>query len=178
MQHRYVFLDRDGTLIEDRGYIGSPKDVVVLPGVIDGLRALATLGYRFMVITNQSAIGRGIYSQEEVVSVNAHLVSLLSSHGVTIEAVYYCPHAPDDQCNCRKPKPGLLYTAFARHNVLTSQSIMVGDRVTDVESGLAAGLRSVLVNLSLDTSISVDAHVACIRTLRDLPTLVLKRGWL
>ena len=108
---RFVFLDRDGTLVRDLGYTHRVEDYELLPGVVTGLCRLLGSGYRLAVITNQSGIGRGYYSEAQYAAFQAHLVSDLAGQGITIEASYVCPHHPDDGCECRKPRPALLHRA-------------------------------------------------------------------
>ncbi len=136
-----VFLDRDGTLIPDPGYTGAPDVVKLLPGVPDALRKLASASFRLVIVTNQSAIGRGYFSAEQVESVNARACEDLAALGVIIDAVYYCPHTPADECTCRKPRPGMLLRAADDLGIDLPQSIMIGDKPSDVEAGDAAGCR-------------------------------------
>lgn len=146
MAKRAAFLDRDGTLIRDPGYTRDADSVELLPGVADALRRLAEAGYTLVIVTNQSAVSRGFATAGEVEAVNQRVIDRLGDEGVTIAGVYYCPHHPDDGCECRKPRPGMLLRAAADHGIDLSDSIMIGDKLSDVEAGRAAGCReSILI---------------------------------
>lgn len=140
-----VFLDRDGTLIRDMGYLADPKKIKFLPGLIPALRKLQQNGFVLIIISNQSGIGRNLISHAAANAVNKRLVDKLHNVGINIEAVYYCPHAPWDNCNCRKPSPMLLFQAARDHNISLSRSIFVGDRELDVQTGKNAGMRAILL---------------------------------
>lgn len=145
-KNKYIILDRDGTLIEERNYLHDPDQVSLLPGVIDGLKKLASAGYKFIVLTNQSGIGRGYFTESDMFSVNERLSSILSSEGIEITRFYYCPHKPEDGCRCRKPKPGMVYDACSELG-LTIEDIdcVIGDKKSDVELADNIGAASVLV---------------------------------
>jgi histidinol-phosphate phosphatase family protein len=139
-----VFLDRDGTVIVDRGYLADPDGVVLVPEVAEALRRLHAAGFGLIFITNQSGIGRGLMTQEQSDSVHARTLAVLAGEGVPITGSYICPHAPWDHCSCRKPSVVLLQQAAAEHGVDFAQSFMVGDKKTDIDVGTAAGCRTVL----------------------------------
>jgi len=139
-----IFLDRDGTLIYDTGYIGNPDLVDFIPAVLPTLRRFQDEGYRLVVISNQSGIGRGVITQEQYESVARRIADGLSEHGIRV-ATYYCPHSPDDGCECRKPNPFLLLRAARDLDIDLGRSYMIGDRLTDVEAGAAAGCKTILL---------------------------------
>jgi histidinol-phosphate phosphatase family protein len=144
---RAVFLDRDGTLIEDRHYIARPEDVHLLPDVADALNTLRNAGWRLVVITNQSGIARGLLSETDFARVQERIESLLADQGARLDATYHCPHHPDysGPCECRKPGR-LLYAQAARELGLDlDASAYVGDRWRDVEPALHLGGRGMLV---------------------------------
>jgi histidinol-phosphate phosphatase family protein len=141
---RAAFLDRDGTLMEDSGFVGDPKRVRVLDGVAEALRRLAEAGYERVVVTNQSGVARGFFADADVESVNAELARRLESGGASIDAFYYCTHL--EGCDCRKPLPGLIHRAVADRALDLSESVMFGDRAGDVELAHAVGIPAVLVN--------------------------------
>lgn len=145
MKKRAVFLDRDGTLIKDCGYITAPAQVELLPGVPEALALLQERGFKLLVISNQSGIGRGFFSAADVEAVNQHLSALLSGCGVALADFYYCPHKPEDGCACRKPQPGLILQAVREHGIDKSKSYFAGDKWTDVQAALAAGVQPVLL---------------------------------
>ncbi len=143
---RAVFLDRDGTLNEERSYLGDPRDLVVLPGVPGALRRLQEAGYRLVIVTNQSGIGRGYYTEADFHRVNARLRAELGEHGVTIDQIFFAPEAPDQPSRGRKPSPAFLFDARDALGVEVGASYMVGDKWIDVECGWNAGVRaSILV---------------------------------
>jgi histidinol-phosphate phosphatase family protein len=139
-----VFLDRDGTLIEDKGFLGDPDGVALLPTVVDALRLLAAHGFATIVISNQSGIARGLLDDAQVRSVNAEIARRLGNDGVALDGWYWCPHYGDD-CACRKPAPGLLHRAVADHALTLDGGAMIGDRGSDVELGQRVGIPGILV---------------------------------
>ena len=141
-----VFLDRDGTLIEDPGYLSDPREVRLLPGAADAVRALNEAGIPVVIVTNQSGIGRGYYSESQFRSVQAELDRRLAEFGARVDAVYFCPHAPGrERCECRKPGTGLFRQAAEELGLELPRCLYVGDRVRDVEPGLALGGNVILV---------------------------------
>jgi D-glycero-D-manno-heptose 1,7-bisphosphate phosphatase len=138
-----VFLDRDGTLIEDRGYLGDPSGVALLPTVVDALKLLAAKRFATIVISNQSGIARGLLDDAQVRSVNAEIARRLASADVAIDGWYWCPH--DAGCDCRKPAPALLHQAVREHALTLRGSAMIGDRGSDVELGQRAGIAGIAV---------------------------------
>jgi D-glycero-D-manno-heptose 1,7-bisphosphate phosphatase len=142
-----AFIDRDGVINEDRGYIYRSADFHLIPGTLQALRQLRELGYLLVVITNQSGIARGMYSEEQFHELNSYMRSSLLAAGVSIDIVQYCPHLPDARieryrvdCDCRKPRPGMIHEAARLLNIDTSQSILIGDRRADVEAGRAGAI--------------------------------------
>lgn len=140
-----AFLDRDGTLIEDIGYPRDPALVRLLPGAVGALRHLDRADFLLVVVSNQSGIGRGLIAPAEAAAVHHRFIECLLAEGVSLAASYYCPHAPDDGCQCRKPAPGLLLRAAADFSIDLSNSFLIGDRPGDVEAALRAGCRPVLL---------------------------------
>jgi len=143
--YRAVFLDRDGTLIVDKHYLADPNHVELLDGVGAALALLQKAGYRLYVVTNQSGIGRGYFSMSDVDACNQKLSSLLENFSVTIDGWYVCPHAPYEQCSCRKPMPGLLTQAQSEHFVDLDASFVIGDKDSDVLAGETLGVKGYLV---------------------------------
>lgn len=139
-----VFLDRDGTLIEELGYPREPDRVRLVSGVAEGLARLQTAGFQLVVVGNQSGIGRGVISVEEARTVHDRFIAMLAKKGIALQAVKYCPHAPWDACRCRKPSPGLLLAAAGELGLELLNSYMVGDKPSDVEAGRGAGCRTIL----------------------------------
>jgi D-glycero-D-manno-heptose 1,7-bisphosphate phosphatase len=142
-----IFLDRDGTLNKETGYLHNWTDWRWLPGVPEALALLRRHGYKLVAVTNQSGLARGLYSPEAVTRLHQEANRHLASRKAALDAFYYCPHHPDftGPCDCRKPKPGMLLRAATEMDLDRARSWMVGDKISDVEAGLAAGCRAVLV---------------------------------
>ena len=132
MKQAAVFLDRDGTINEQMGYINHLSRIVLLPQSAPGIRRLNQAGLKVVIITNQSGAARGYFPLSLVDQVNAYLQNLLAAEGAKIDAVYACTHGPDDDCLCRKPKPGLIQQAAQDLNLDLSRSYFVGDRYLDL----------------------------------------------
>lgn len=141
-----IFLDRDGTLIEEKEYLSRPEGVVVFPGAGAALRRLMDAGFKLVIVTNQSGIGRGYYTVDDLHRVNARLLELLAADGVRIEKIYFAPEAPDQPSYGRKPNPQFLFDARDQLGVNLARSYMIGDKLIDLECGWNAGVkRSILV---------------------------------
>lgn len=140
-----LLLDRDGTIIVEKGFPKDPAEVELIPGAAAAIRTLRDLGLRVAVISNQSGIGRGFLTREDVERVNARLLELLAAEGTTLDGVYYCPHAPGDACACRKPQRALLDRAAAELGGDLARSFFVGDKKDDVDAGRAVGATTILV---------------------------------
>jgi D-glycero-D-manno-heptose 1,7-bisphosphate phosphatase len=138
-----VFLDRDGTLIEDAGYPRDPALVRLLPGAAKSLRALAASGLVLVVVSNQSGVGRGLVTSGEAAAVRERFEECLRAGGVRLHASYYCPHAPWEGCPCRKPSPGMLLRAAEDLGIDLGRSFLVGDKTSDVEAGRRAGCSTI-----------------------------------
>jgi D-glycero-D-manno-heptose 1,7-bisphosphate phosphatase len=141
--NRALFLDRDGVVIEDRGYIRDPNDVILLPGAAEALRRFSEEGWKLIVVSNQSGVGRGLITPAEMDAVQARFLDVLRSERVEMAGSYICPHAPAAKCECRKPSPFLLKQAAAEHDVDLRQSWMIGDRESDLLAGRLAGCRTI-----------------------------------
>lgn len=155
MAHKAIFLDRDDTLIEDPGYINDPDDVKLLPGVTETLAGLRKMGYKLVVVTNQSAVARGIVSEDVLDEIHERLEVLLSRQGVYLDGIYYCPYHPEGvipkyrrESDFRKPQPGMLLEAARDMNIDLEQSWMIGNSYRDVTAGHSAGCRTILVSSS------------------------------
>jgi len=141
-----IFLDRDGVIIENRpSYIRSWADVEIFPQALEALAQINRSRYKIVIVTNQSAVGRGIISLEQAQSVNNRLLEVVRDAGGRIDGIFMCPHAPQDECHCRKPKPGLLLQAAHQMHLDLSQSIMIGDALSDLLAGQAAGIQKTIL---------------------------------
>jgi len=157
--NKAIFLDKDGTLIPNIPYNVNPDKIQLESGVVEGLKLLVNQGFDLYVVTNQSGIAKGYFSEEDIFLIRDTLQHLLRVNGLpTFKAFYFCPHHPNGivsrlscTCNCRKPMPGLLETAAYDHQVSLKHSWMIGDILNDVEAGNRAGCRSVLINNGNET---------------------------
>lgn len=152
MAHRAVFLDRDGTLNEQMGYINHPSRLKMLPGVSHAVRRLNQAGFKVVVISNQSGVARGYFPEKLVDEVNQDLAENLAGEGAKLDGVYVCPHHPSAEvpayrldCDCRKPRPGLILQAARELDLDLPGSFAVGDRLADVDCARRAGVRAILV---------------------------------
>ena len=144
MSRPAAFLDRDGTIIDDVGFIGKPEQIAILPGAPEALRLLEENGFARIVISNQSGIARRLLSEADVNAVNAALQVQLAACGASIDAFYYCPHL-DAGCECRKPLPGLVRRAAHEHDLAIAASVMIGDRGADIGVAHALGIPGILI---------------------------------
>ncbi len=145
VRRRAIFLDRDGTLIHDVGYLNNPQQVRLFPGVGEALNELSQSGFLIVLVSNQSGIDGGLLTRKQAEDVHQRLVSILAGRGVHLDAVYYCLHAPEKLCNCRKPSPGMLSQASQELRIDLTSSFMVGDKHSDIEAGIRAGCRTILI---------------------------------
>jgi histidinol-phosphate phosphatase family protein len=156
--HRAVFLDKDGTLVEDVPYNADPDRLRLTPGAGAALAALAAAGYRLVVVSNQSGVARGLFAEDSLPALHRRLQELLAVHGVCLDGFYWCPHYPRGKvaayataCDCRKPAPGLLLRAAKELGVDLAGAWMVGDILDDVEAGRRAGCRTILLDNGHET---------------------------
>ena len=143
-----AFLDRDGVInvrLPDGAYVTRREEFVFCEGVAEALRLLQEKGFLLIVVTNQRGIGRGLMSEKDLDDVHRGMKEALEREGVTLDAVYFCPHNLDDDCDCRKPRPGMLIAAMKRFAIDRESSIIIGDSETDIEAARAAGVGGVLV---------------------------------
>lgn len=143
--NRVIVLDRDGTVVVDRHYLSDPGDLQFLPGAEAGLRKMSQLGFRLVIITNQSGVARGLFSLARLEEIHARLEEMLRSAGIRLERIYYCPHAPADGCDCRKPNLALMHRAAEDLQFDMSESIVIGDKPSDIEFGRRAGAVTMLI---------------------------------
>ncbi|HLQ58979.1 MAG TPA: HAD family hydrolase [Gemmatimonadales bacterium] len=146
-RHRAVFLDRDGTIVEDPGFLHEPEKVKLLPGAAAAIRRLNAVDYRVVIVTNQSGIARGRYTVDDYEAVQRRLGELLAAHGARIDGAYFCPHHPQlsGPCDCRKPGLKLFREAAEAFDIDLSRSWWVGDRLSDVQPARLLGGRGILV---------------------------------
>lgn len=147
-----VFIDRDGTLIEDKDHLASVAEIEIFPNSCEAVRKINSAGLLAVVITNQSAVARGLLTELQLQEIHRVLTEAFAQEGATLDAIYYCPHHPDEgsgpftrTCKCRKPEAGMLINAARDCGIDLSRSVLIGDTLSDVEAGHRAGTRSVLV---------------------------------
>ena len=134
-----VFMDRDGVIIEQVAYLSSPDQVALIPGAAEALRIIHAHGDAAVVISNQSGVGRGYFTVDAVEAAHARIQELLAPDDEKVDAFYYCPHAPEEHCKCRKPQPEMILRAGREHGIDIGASLMLGDRMSDLECGVNAG---------------------------------------
>ena len=152
-----IFLDKDGTLIDDLPYNVDPRRIRLAPGAAAGVRRLSRLGYRFLVVSNQPGVAQGRFDAAALEPVRRRLAQLLAEQGARLAGFYFCPHGPDEGCACRKPRAGMLTRAAAEHRVDLSASWMIGDILDDVEAGRRARCSTILVDCGNETEWRLDA---------------------
>lgn len=156
-----VFLDRDGTLIEEVNFLSDPEQVSLFSGTVEALKLLRSKGFLLIVVTNQSGVGRGLFNEDSVASVHSRIQELT---GDLIDAFYFCPHLPDEGCECRKPSDGMLRSAVDDFKIDLAQSWMIGDKSLDVMTGLGVGMKSILVRTGYgsehESALSEKSHFA------------------
>ncbi len=167
-----VFFDRDGTLMQDADYCDDPANVKVFEGAANAIRQLKGQGFKIVVVTNQSGIGRGYMTEEDYRAVAREFESQLGSH--LIDATYFCPHFPEDSCACRKPEPGMLLQAAEEHQIDLTKSYLVGDKNSDIECGQRAGTKTILVQTGYGRSVDQDRPDAVVPDVKSAAALILK----
>lgn len=175
---RWIILDRDGTVIEDKNYLSDPGGAELLPNAAEGLSKLAEAGYKFVVVTNQSGVGRGYYRESDMNAVNSRVKELLEEKGVTIEGFYCCTHRPDENCGCRKPKGGLAELAASELGFeLRDVLCVIGDKESDIKLADNIGAKSVLVMTGYGKSEAESGVGADIRAcdLKDAARIIIER---
>lgn len=146
--NKAIFLDRDGTLNIDYGYVHQIDDFKFIDGAIDTLRELKSMGYLLVLVTNQSGIARGLFSEDQFLQLTEWMDWSLAEQGVDLDGIYYCPHHPEgkgeyqEDCDCRKPKSGMLLQAIKELKIDPAQSVMVGDKIEDLQAGIGAKVKT------------------------------------
>ena len=160
-----VFLDRDGTIVVHEPFLRSPDQLQLLPNAVSGIKLFKEHDYLIIIVTNQSGIARGFFSEERLTLIHKRLIDILEDEGIVIDDIYYCPHHIEGiveqyriECECRKPKPNMLLTAARKHNIDLTQSIMIGDSEVDIRAGKNAGCSCVLIKKSFEDIVYNDAE--------------------
>jgi D-glycero-D-manno-heptose 1,7-bisphosphate phosphatase len=162
-----VFLDRDGTIVVEKNYITIPDMIELLPGAAEAILALRSSGFKVFVVTNQACVAKGMITEEELAQINLRMVALLGAEGAVVDGIYCCMHHPEGtvpaytlECDCRKPKPGLLEQAAREHGVDLARSVMIGDTRRDIDAGKAVGAATVLVRTGKGERAVLEVHGA------------------
>ncbi len=165
MENKAVFLDRDGTINVDKGYVYKIEDLEILPNVVEGLKLLRQAGYKLIIITNQSGIARGYYTEEDYFRFKKEMHEKLKEHEIFINAEYFCPHHPNgtiekykSDCDCRKPKTGMLEQAARDFNLNLRESWMIGDSLRDIQTGKNAGCRTIHILIREEKNLVKEAE--------------------
>lgn len=150
--NKALFLDRDGVINVDHAYVHKVEDFEFIEGVFTACQAFVAAGYKIIVVTNQSGIGRGYYDEQQFHALSDWMCQQFSAHGIDISGVYFCPHHPEKavapykvDCDCRKPEPGMLLQAIAEHNIDPTHSVMVGDKLSDIAAARAAAINTTVL---------------------------------
>jgi len=164
---RVALIDRDGTIIVDKVYLSDPDGIEFAPGAIEGLRLLRDAGFALVLVTNQSGIARGYFDLGRLEQIHDRLRSMLMAEGVRLDAIYFCPHGPDDKCDCRKPAPGMVTSAMRDLGFGPDEAVLIGDSDGDMGAAAAAGVAGVRVaSAGKSTGVATDfleaARRACI----------------
>tara|TARA_B110000008_G_C16887728_1_gene531547 strand:- start:732 stop:1259 length:528 start_codon:yes stop_codon:yes gene_type:complete len=147
MTIKTIFLDRDGVINKDKNYVYKVEDFEFIDGVFTACKYLLAQNYKIIIVTNQSGIGRGYYSEKDFDNINAWMLKQFRKNDVNILDVFHCPHIPEANCNCRKPKPGMFYEAKNKHSIDLEKSWMIGDSERDITAANLAGIKNtILVN--------------------------------
>ncbi len=149
MPHKAIFLDRDGTITKDVHYCSHPEDLELLPNAAEAIRLLNEHRYKVVIVTNQSGIGRGYFTEEALAEIHEKMKSELAKEGALVDAIYYCSHHPDENCDCRKPKPKLILQAAKEYHIALDYYFVVGDMQMDIEMGKAVGCQAILIGTPL-----------------------------
>ena len=168
MNNKAIFLDRDGTIACDVPYCRRPEDLSCLPTVPEAIKLFNGNGYKVVVITNQSGISRGYFTEETLAEIHNKMEDDLAEHGAHIDAIYYCPHHLEGRieryriaCDCRKPNPGMLTRAGKELNIDLAQSFMIGDKLSDIQAGQGAGCKTIMVRTGFGAGELENNRVEC-----------------
>lgn len=175
-KNKAAFLDRDGVINYDYGYVGKIENFKFLPNVFEGLNYIQNLGYKIIIITNQSGIGRGYYSLKDYELLTEYMKNILKKNKIFILDVLYCPHTPEQNCICRKPKPEMILRASKKHNLDLEKSFVAGDNLTDIQAGINAGVTNCFFiknhQKQLKTKVVNDSYENLFELAKDLKNVI------
>ena len=146
-KRKAIFLDRDGVINKEVNYLSNPDDFEFIEGSIEALKTLKRKGFLLIVITNQAGIARGYFTEEILQKIHEKMIKLLKQDNITLDDIYHCPHHPEfsGECDCRKPNPGMIFKAKKKHDISLKDSFMVGDTLNDIQTGINASCKTVLL---------------------------------
>ena len=170
MKNKVVFVDRDGTINVDGPYLADPDKFEMYQGVGEGIKKLKENGFKIIIITNQSGIARGYFTEKDLAKIHDKMKKEFLKFNVKLDDIYYCPHHPDDDCNCRKPKTELFERAIKEHNIDVKKSYMLGDKIQDVEAGKKIGVKTILIPVSNANEEEMHQNNTAIHTLDYIAT--------
>jgi D-glycero-D-manno-heptose 1,7-bisphosphate phosphatase len=180
-ENKCVFLDRDGVLIEDTGYLKNPSDIVIMPGSIEAMAALKSNGFLLIIVTNQAGIAKGFFTMDDLAAVNSRLIKIYEDNGIAIDDLYFCPHHEKGtaepyniKCSCRKPEPGMVLRGVEKFNIDTGKSFMVGDKDSDILLARNSGLKSFYIRNPMykhDENVAPDFYV---KDLKEAAEIIIK----
>jgi D-glycero-D-manno-heptose 1,7-bisphosphate phosphatase len=165
---RLVILDRDGTINVEKHYLSDPDCMELLPHAAAGIKHMQDLGLKVIVVTNQSAIGRGYFGHDTLERIHDRLLTLLAAEGAAVDGIYTCPHHPDEECACRKPKPGLLEQAARDFEADLTQAFVIGDKAIDIEAGRQVGTTTLLVRTGYGADVAAQGRAGADYVVADL----------
>ena len=174
-----VLLDRDGTILEDRGYVTAPEMIAPLPGAAEAIIKIRERGWKALLVTNQGQVAKGLITEDELTIIHQRLVMMLGAEGAMLDGIYYCPHHPEGtdsryagECSCRKPRPGMIERAASEHDLELSECVMIGDTVRDIKAAKTAGVgTTILVLTGYGEKSALEEHGAD-HVAKDLPAAV------
>lgn len=172
---KYIILDRDGVLVKDKGHVYKTEDLELMPGAVEGLKMLKNAGYKFIIISNQAGIAKGLYTRSDAKRFNNKLMSILASKNIDLEKIYFCEHHPEinGYCSCRKPAVGLAEKAASEFNINLNDSYFVGDKDSDIEFGKNCGGKTCLIdNGQYETSFDSDFRVGSLKEFAEIITKI------
>ncbi|MFH1500723.1 MAG: HAD family hydrolase [archaeon] len=155
MENKAVFLDRDGVINEDRGYVHKTEDFKILPRVFEALKKIKKAGYRLIIITNQSGIGLGYYSEQDYLKITENMVQVFKKQNIEFDDILYCPHDPDKNCDCRKPSTKLFLDSIKKFSLSPEKCWIVGDKLTDIKPAEKLGCKAVLIESRYTEKLSI-----------------------
>ena len=173
MTIKTIFLDRDGVINKDTKYVYRIRDFQFIPGIFDACKYFLEIDYQIIVITNQSGIGRGYYNKRDFKDINSWMISEFNKNDINILDVFYCPHLPEDCCDCRKPKPGMFFLAKNKYNIDMKNSWVIGDSERDIKAANLAGIeKTILLSRASEANQTTSDAAFFLNSLKEISTII------